>query len=76
MLDIEGTYCYVAGNYFVTDIYSVGLAVVSSIGDIKVTNNTFVGAGVACLADFYDRPFSTSDLYVYDNIGLEDFSIP
>lgn len=66
----------VINNTFITGEYSTGLAVVSSTGNITVTKNIFVGNGQPIAIDFYPRPFGTEGLYVYDNIGQPDFSIP
>jgi len=75
LLDVNFS-CIVCNNTFITNDYSVGLAVVSSTGNITVTNNIFMGNGQPIAVDFYSRPFSTEGLYVYDNIGQSDFSIP
>ena len=75
LLDIEGTYCLISNNTFSADYNSAGLAVVSSIGDINVTKNLFMGNGTSCLIDFYIRPFPSSGVHAFSNIGLEDFSI-
>jgi hypothetical protein len=75
LLDIEGTYCLVTNNTFSTDSNSAGLAVVSSTGDINITENLFIGNGTSCLIDFYTRPFPSSGVHVFSNTGLEDFSI-
>lgn len=75
LLDVNVS-CIVSNNTFITGDYSIGLAVVSSTGNITVTNNTFNGYGQPIAVDFYPRPFSTVGLYVYDNIGQPDFSIP
>jgi len=66
----------VVNNIFITNEHSTGLAVVSSTGNITVANNIFVGDGQPIAVDFYPRPFSTEGLYVYDNIGQPDFSVP
>jgi Right handed beta helix region len=66
----------VVNNLFITNEHSTGLAVVSSTGNITVSNNIFVGDGQPIAVDFYLRPFSTEGLYVYDNIGQPDFSVP
>lgn len=75
MLDVNvsGTVSY---NTFITGDYSAGLAVVSSTGNITVTKNIFMGNGQPITVDFYPRPFDTEGLYVFDNIGQSDFSIP
>jgi hypothetical protein len=75
LLDINIS-CIVCNNTFITNDYSFGLAVVSSMGNITVTNNIFIGNGQPIAVDFYPRPFNTEGLYVYDNIGQSDFSIP
>jgi len=75
LLDIEGTYCLVSNNTFSTDSNSAGLAVVSSTGDINITENLFTGNGTSCLIDFYARPFTSSGVHIFSNNGLEDFSI-
>ena len=75
LLDVNIS-CLVSNNTFNTRDYSVGLAVVSSTGNITVTNNIFMGDGQPVAVDFYPRPFSTEGLYVYDNIGQSDFSVP
>jgi hypothetical protein len=72
-VNVSGIVC---NNTFITNDYSVGLAVVSSTGNITVTNNIFIGDGQHIAVDFYPRPFSTEGLYVYDNIGQLDFSVP
>jgi hypothetical protein len=66
----------VVNNIFITKEHSTGLAVVSSTGNITVSNNIFVGDGQPIAVDFYPRPFSTEGLHVYDNIGQPDFSVP
>jgi hypothetical protein len=75
LLDVNVS-CIVCSNTFITNDYSFGLAVVSSTGNITVTNNIFMGNGQPIAVDFYPRPFSTEGLFVYDNIGQTDFSIP
>lgn len=75
LLDVNVS-CIVSNNTFITNDHSVGLAVVSSTGNITVTDNIFVGNGHPIVVDFYPRPFSTEGLYVYDNIGQIDFSVP
>jgi len=75
LLDVNIS-CLVYNNTFITNDYSFGLAVVSSTGNITVTNNIFMGNGQPIAVDFYPRPFSTEGLYVYENIGQSDFSIP
>jgi hypothetical protein len=74
LLDVNVS-CIVCNNTFKTNDYSIGLAVVSSTGNITVTNNNFMGNGQPIAVDFYSRPFSTEGLYVYDNIGQSDFSL-
>jgi hypothetical protein len=75
LLDVNVS-CIVCNNTFITNDYSFGLAVVSSTGNITVTSNIFIGNGQPIAVDFYPRPFSTEGLFVYDNIGQSDFSIP
>lgn len=75
LLDVNVS-CIVCNNTFITNDYSVGLAIVSSTGNITVTNNIFIGNGQPIAVDFYPRPFRTEGLYVYDNIGQLDFSVP
>jgi hypothetical protein len=75
LLDVNVS-CIVSNNTFITGDYSLGLAVVSSTGNIMVTNNAFNGNGYPIAVDFYTRPFRTQGLYVYDNIGQQDFTIP
>jgi hypothetical protein len=75
LLDVNVT-CIVCDNTYITADYSTGLAVVSSTGNITVTKNIFMGNGQPIAVDFYSRPFNTEGLYVYDNIGQPDFSIP
>ena len=75
LLDVNVS-CIVSNNTFITNDYSFGLAVVSSTGNITVTDNIFIGNGQPMAVDFYPRPFNTQGLYVYDNIGQSDFSIP
>jgi hypothetical protein len=74
LLDVNVS-CVVCNNSFITGDHSTGLAVVSSTGNITVTNNIFLGNGEPIAVDFYPRPFNTEGLYVYDNIGQPDFSI-
>ena len=74
LLDVNVS-CIVYNNSFITGDYSTGLAIVSSTGNIIVTNNIFLGNGEPIAVDFYPRPFKTEGLYVYVNIGQADFSI-
>jgi hypothetical protein len=75
LLDVNVS-AIVINNTFITGDLSVGLAIVSSTGNITVTKNIFMGDGQPVAVDFYQRPFSTEGLEVYDNIGQSDFSVP
>jgi hypothetical protein len=75
LLDVNVS-CIISNNTFITGDYSLGLAVVSSTGCITVTDNNFGGNGCPIAIDFYIRPFRTQGLYVYGNVGQQDFTIP
>jgi hypothetical protein len=63
--------CSVHGNTFYANEGSIGLGIVSGRRGIAISENVFYGTPFAI--DFVERPFYSSDITFFNNIGANDF---
>jgi hypothetical protein len=70
-MDINGD-VLIINNVFKQGINSTGITFSSSCGNFTVTGNVFSGQGDVYSADIFPRPWLSSGIKFYDNIGAAD----